>query len=83
VVGRSASMIGPYLDKTGTPMVTGGGSIVLEGDKDWYGVGHNAVVRGDGVDWIVFHGYDAKDRGRPKLRIERLDWVDGWPVVLK
>ena len=84
VVGRAASIFGPYVDKSGTPMAAGGGSIVLEGDnKDWYGVGHNAVVSEGGVDWMVFHGYDGHDRGRSKLRIERLGWEDGWPVVLK
>jgi arabinan endo-1,5-alpha-L-arabinosidase len=82
MVGRSEKIEGPYLDKTGLPMKQGGGSLVLEGDKDWYGVGHNAVVSGEEGDWMVFHGYDAKDRGRPKLRIEKLDWAEGWPVVV-
>ena len=81
VVGRSERIEGPYVDKTGASMASGGGSIVIEGDADWYGAGHNAVVSGDGVDRIVFHGYDAHDKGRAKLRIERLDWVDGWPMV--
>jgi arabinan endo-1,5-alpha-L-arabinosidase len=64
-------------------MTLGGGSLVLEGDKDWYGVGHNAVVNFDDSDWLVFHGYDAHDKGRPKLRMEPLSWIDGWPVVEK
>ena len=81
VVGRSERIEGPYVDKTGEPMASGGGSILLEGDVDWNGVGHNAVVNGAGVDWIVFHGYDSHDRGRSKLRIERLDWADGWPII--
>jgi arabinan endo-1,5-alpha-L-arabinosidase len=81
VVGRSEKIEGPYIDKTGLPMAVGGGTLVLEGGSDWNGVGHNAVVNGDGVDWMVFHGYDAHDRGRAKLRIERLYWVDGWPAV--
>jgi len=83
MVGRSETIQGPYLDKTGVPMRQGGGTVVLEGGKDWYGVGHNAVVRGDSKDWIVFHGYDAHDKGHPRLRIEQLDFIDGWPVVQK
>jgi len=83
VAGRSESIRGPYLDKAGVPLRLGGGSVVVEGDKDWYGAGHNAVVSGDGADWIVFHGYDAHDKGRPKLRVEQLDWTGGWPVVKK
>ena len=81
VVGRSDRIEGPYVDKTGARVAAGGGSIVLEGDANWFGAGHNAVVSRDGVDWIVFHGYDSHDQGRSKLRIERLDWVDGWPVL--
>lgn len=83
MVGRSANIEGPYLDRSGIQMRLGGGSVVLEGDKDWYGVGHNAVVKGDNKDFIVFHGYDAHDKGRPKLRMEKLDFIDGWPVVQK
>lgn len=83
MVGRSDRIQGPYLDRAGKPMTQGGGSLLLEGDKNWYGVGHNAVVHFDDGDWLVFHGYDANDRGRSKLRIEGLEWEDGWPVVRK
>ncbi len=81
VVGRSEKVMGPYKDKEGTLMNQGGGSIVLEGDKNWYGVGHNAVAEFDGIDYLVFHAYDAADKGRSKLRIEKLDWKNEWPVV--
>ncbi|HEY4064941.1 MAG TPA: arabinan endo-1,5-alpha-L-arabinosidase [Puia sp.] len=81
MVGRSEKIQGPYLDRDGTPMVQGGGSLVLEGDKNWNGVGHNAVVSFEDGDWLVFHGYDANDQGRSKLRVERLIWPGGWPVV--
>ncbi len=83
MVGRSEKIQGPYLDRDGTPMTLGGGSTVLEGDKNWNGVGHNAVVSFDGVDWLIFHGYDANDKGRSKLRIEKLNWFNGWPVVAR
>jgi arabinan endo-1,5-alpha-L-arabinosidase len=82
VVGRSKGLQGPYLDKAGVRMDQNGGSLLLEGNADWHGVGHNAVYAADGKDWLVFHGYDAKDKGRSKLRIEELAWSDdGWPVV--
>jgi arabinan endo-1,5-alpha-L-arabinosidase len=83
IVGRAKNVKGPYVDKDRIAVAKGGGTIVLAGDTDWYGVGHNAVVSFDGVDYLVFHGYDAKDEGRPKLRIEKLKWVDGWPEVVK
>lgn len=81
IVGRSEKLTGPYLDKAGVPLVKSGGTLLLQGDRDWHGVGHNAVCSFDGVDYLVFHGYDAKDRGRSRLRIEKLSWVDGWPQV--
>jgi arabinan endo-1,5-alpha-L-arabinosidase len=83
MVGRSEKIQGPYLDKEGRPMTQGGGSLVLEGDQNWYGVGHNAVVSFDDGDWLIFHGYDAHDKGRSKLRMEPLGWIDDWPVVAR
>lgn len=64
-------------------MTRGGGTIVLEGDKNWNGVGHNAVVSFEGVDYLEFHGYDAHDKGKSKLRIEKISWSNGWPAVLQ
>lgn len=83
VVGRAPSLTGPYLDKAGKSLEQGGGTLLLEGDKNWFGVGHNSVYTFDNADYLVFHGYDAADRGRSKLRIEALNWdADGWPVLI-
>ncbi len=81
IVGRSKSLEGPYLDKEGISMAKGGGSIVMQGNTNWYGVGHNSAYTFDKMDYLVFHGYDASDNGAPKLRIERMKWEKGWPVV--
>lgn len=82
IVGRSESIPGPYLDKEGKNMATGGGSILLQGDQNWHGVGHNSTYTFNGKDYLIFHGYDANDEGRPKLIIKELQWdADGWPVV--
>lgn len=82
IVGRSTKLQGPYLDKDAVDMARGGGSLLLAGDKNWYGVGHNATVTLDGIDYLVFHGYDATDKGKPKLQIKKIDWVDEWPRVI-
>lgn len=83
IVGRAKNVQGPYIDKAGNPMREGGGTLVLAGDADWHGVGHNAVYSFDGKDYMIFHGYDASDEGRSKLRIKELTWSsDGWPEVL-
>jgi len=81
IVGRSKNINGPFVDKESNDMAKGGGNILLEGDKNWYGVGHNAVATFYGIDYIIFHGYDAADNGRPKLRIEKLKWENDWPVI--
>ena len=82
VAGRSKNLHGPYIDKTGNCMDSNGGTVLLQGDSNWHGVGHNAVYSVDGKDLLIFHGYDAKDKGRSKLRIEELIWdSEGWPVV--
>lgn len=81
MVGRSEKIQGPYIDFDGVAMNLGGGLVVLEGDKNWHGVGHNAVASFNGTDYLVFHGYDAKDNGKSKLRIEKLGWKNGWPFV--
>jgi arabinan endo-1,5-alpha-L-arabinosidase len=82
IVGRSEKITGPYLDREGKPLNKGGGTLVLQGNKDWYGVGHNAVEEFDGIDYLIFHGYDASDRGRSKLLIREIKWSkDKWPEV--
>ena len=81
MVGRSEKVTGPYADRDGVPMNLGGGSTVLKGDKNWHGVGHNAVANFNGTDYLIFHGYDAADNGRSKLRIEKIGWFNDWPVV--
>jgi arabinan endo-1,5-alpha-L-arabinosidase len=80
IVGRSNNVSGPYLDREGNPLRTGGGTILMTGNGDWHGVGHNAVLSNEDADLLIFHAYDANDNGRSKLRIFKLSWdKDGWP----
>lgn len=81
MVGRSDSITGPYLDRSGTPMDEGGGTLVVEGNERWPGVGHNSAYTFDGTDFLVFHGYDARDDGESKLWIREITWENGWPTV--
>lgn len=81
-VGRSKQIAGPYVDKEGIRMDQGGGTLLLEGNTDWHGVGHNAAYSFDGQDYLVFHGYDAHDKGKPKLIIKEMEWDSSdWPIV--
>jgi arabinan endo-1,5-alpha-L-arabinosidase len=82
VVGRAKELTGPYLDKTGRDLALGGGSLLLEGNADWAGVGHNSTYTFDGKDYLVFHAYENADNGLQKLKIAELTWDDAqWPAV--
>ena len=92
-VGRSTSLTGPYVDREGVPLLqsrAGGTPVLAPNGNAWVGTGHNAVVTDlAGRDWIVYHAIDREQpyldgtdgiNRRPML-LDRLDWVDGWPVV--
>lgn len=78
MVGRSSGVTGPYVDKSGKPMLEGGGSSLLTGNKRWMGPGGESILMQRDADIIVFHAYDATT-GHPFLQISTLDWNDGWP----
>jgi arabinan endo-1,5-alpha-L-arabinosidase len=83
VVGRSDKIEGPYRDKNGQRMDEGAATLVVEGNKQWAGVGHNSVYTFEDGDYLVFHAYDVSDQGKPKLKIEKVSWdADGWPTVV-
>ena len=76
------SIVGPYLDREGKPMLEGGGTPLVPPTDRWRGPGHNAVFREGDADWLLYHAYDAEENGAPKLRVEKLGWDDaGWPAV--
>jgi arabinan endo-1,5-alpha-L-arabinosidase len=82
MVGRSQQITGPYVDKNGRSLLSGGGSLLLSGDDRWRGPGHCAVLSEADSDWLVHHAYDANNNGVPTLRIRRLGWDEnGWPVA--
>lgn len=82
VVGRSKKLTGPYLDRVGRDMAQGGGSLLLAGNQDWAGVGHNSAYTFDGKDYLVFHAYENADKGRQKLKIAEIKWgAAEWPQI--
>jgi arabinan endo-1,5-alpha-L-arabinosidase len=80
-VGRSEDVTGPYVDKEGTELMEGGGSLVLEGGTRYRGPGHNAVIFTEDGAFNVYHSYDADNNGNSVLRIAELVWDEaGWPI---
>jgi len=81
-VGRSETITGPYTDREGVSLEKGGGSLVVGGDDDYYGIGHCSVYEFNGQYYMFSHGYDSHDGGRPKLVVFSLSWdEENWPVV--
>lgn len=75
--GRSRTITGPYLDKSGVSMMNGGGSLLDGGNSRWIGPGGQDIF---GTSVIARHAYDATDNGAPKLLINTLNWDSaGWP----
>lgn len=82
VMGRSKSATGPYLDKNGKDMNEGGGSLLIKGNKNWVGLGHNSAYSWDSKDYLVLHAYETADKYLQKLKILNIKWdKDGWPLV--
>lgn len=82
LVGRAKDIRGPYLDKQGVKMIHGGGTLIAQGNEAWAAVGHQAAYTIDGKDYLVFHGYDKSDNGKPKLIIEEIQWDNEmWPTI--
>jgi arabinan endo-1,5-alpha-L-arabinosidase len=77
-VGRSRSLTGPYLDRSGTPLVGGGGTTLLSSQGPVIGPGGQSFSEG----LLAFHYYDGNAAGAPTLAIRKLAWDgDGWPVL--
>ncbi len=81
VMGRASSVTGPYLDKNGVSVLTGGsgaGSVFLP-NRDGRFIGPGHVGHGEGR--LTYHFYDGNDNGAPKLRVTTMSFVNGWPVA--
>jgi len=81
-VGRSTNVLGPYFDRSGTNLINGGGTMVLESTACYIGPGHAAIMNDDGTNWFTFHYYDGNNSGNATLGLMKLDWTaDGWPAL--
>jgi len=78
VVGRAQKITGPYIDREGREMSSGGGTVLVEGSVAWRGPGGQSVFRDRGKDYLVFHSYSAVTN-KANLMISALSWQDDWP----
>ncbi|MBF8191001.1 family 43 glycosylhydrolase [Nonomuraea sp. K274] len=76
-------------------LTTKGAIVVGANGNRWTGTGHSGFQTDlSGQDWLVYHGISTDDPDFPPigegrltnlskrpLLIDRLDWIDGWPVV--
>jgi arabinan endo-1,5-alpha-L-arabinosidase len=82
VVGRSASVTGPYVDASGTRMTSGGGTELQGTDAGMIGPGSGSVFRDGSASDLVYHYYDAFAGGGAWVQIRPLIWTSsGWPVT--
>lgn len=86
VVARSKSLLGPYVNKSGEKLLDNHHEILIHGNANWAGTGHNAELIEDknGDTWISYHAYHLHDtqKGRVVLMDKVLWDKDGWPYVV-
>lgn len=83
-VGKAASPTGPYVDHTGTGLLSGGGRTVLSTHGDYVGPGGPNPIRDsrDEADLLVYHYYDRRLNYTSFLGINYLGWdTGGWPYL--
>lgn len=88
IVGRATSITGPYYDRGGVALTSGGGTILLSTHGNIVGPGGGSVYTDTGTagtaskPTFVYHYYDGNNNGAPTLGINRLTFTsDGWPYV--
>ena len=82
-VGRSTGPNGPFVDMQGTPMLSGGMTVLLSETGPWRGAGGGSVYidpdSGNGT--LIFHALHTTENGAMYLWLKTIDWNSGWPVL--
>ncbi|KAK2011630.1 family 43 glycosyl hydrolase [Colletotrichum eremochloae] len=79
MVGRSTSVTGPYVDRSGRQMMSGGGTQIMASHGSIHGPGHPAVFTDVDADVLVYHYYN--NAGTAQLGINLIRYDSDWPVV--
>jgi Carbohydrate-binding module 64/Glycosyl hydrolases family 43 len=81
VVARSTSITGPYLDKNGVNINSGGGTTILTGSSPKIAAGGGDAFDDGSTKRLAYHYYDANNNGRETLDIRTMTFSNGWPVL--
>lgn len=84
VYGRSKSLFGPYVTKSGGKFLNNQAETLVEGDDFVAGPGHNAEIMEDdkGQTWMPMHGYLRQNDSKGRcVFLVQIKWKDGWPYV--
>lgn len=84
VVGRSTNLSGPYINKSGTNMMSNGYTLVVSNNTSFVGNGHCSQIVQDkeGKDWIFYHGYRTDNPSGRALLLDQVRWdSEGWPYI--
>ncbi|UYN98499.1 MAG: arabinan endo-1,5-alpha-L-arabinosidase [Devosia sp.] len=82
MVGRADSVIGPYVDRAGKPLLEGGGTELLKSADRIRGPGGQETFWRDGEPWLAYHWYDRDQGGMPKLALTPITFdAEGWPEI--
>jgi arabinan endo-1,5-alpha-L-arabinosidase len=80
MVGRSASPTGPFVDRNGQALTSGGGTEILAGHDAIHGPGGQALLTDAGTDVLVYHYY--ADDNSARLGLNLIGWDSAnWPYV--
>lgn len=84
VVGRSKSVLGPYLNKHGKGMMDSNYTLVIDSNKRFVGNGHCSKILQDSNnnDWMLLHGVDVNNPQGRVLLLNQIKWdAKGWPYI--
>ncbi|HEX6353301.1 arabinan endo-1,5-alpha-L-arabinosidase [Actinophytocola sp.] len=80
MVGRSTNVTGPYVDRNGVALTSGGGTEILAGQGSVHGTGHTDVLADADSDVLFYHYY--ADNGASRLGVNLLAFdAAGWPYL--
>jgi arabinan endo-1,5-alpha-L-arabinosidase len=82
VVGRSSSPNGPFVDQSGTSMLSGGGTVLLATGGEFTAPGGEFVYTdATNGDLITFHALSDNQNGLDYLFVNQITWPNNWPLI--